>query len=65
MAQPIKKCRKKKAEIKLIGLEYCNECPFLGYNENGYICNPNDYIFGNVRGKIPVPKWCGNSKKSI
>lgn len=43
MAQPIKKCRRKKAEIKLIGLEYCNECPFLGYNENGYICNPNDY----------------------
>lgn len=67
MAQPIRKRKTVKVTVDSIkgtgrGLDFCNECPFLGYNENGYICNPNDYIFGKVNGKIDVPKWCGNHK---
>lgn len=64
MGQPIKKSRKHK--VVLTGLDYCNECPFLGMDMNdNWVCNPNDYVFGKTNDKIPVPKWCGNSKSKI
>jgi hypothetical protein len=65
MAQPVRKRKKTlKTEIE-DGLEYCNQCPFLGYNfeKDSYMCSPNDLYFGKS-DNIPVPKWCGNSKKN-
>lgn len=64
MGQPIKKSRKKPpVEGKVVGIDYCNECPFLGMDmNNNWICNPNDYVFGKTNNKIPVPNWCGNKK---
>lgn len=63
MPQPIKKQRKTKVDNPISGFDYCNDCPFLGYQENDvYICSPNDYVFGKVKGNIPVPTWCGNHK---
>lgn len=46
------------------GIEYCNQCPFLAYDKKKkvFICAPNDLIMGKS-DNIPVPKWCGNSKK--
>ena len=49
------------------GIEYCNECPFLGYDfeKDIYMCSPNEWVFGRVTDKIPVPSWCGTNKKNI
>ena len=64
MPQPIRKNRKKKENIQIAGIEYCNDCPFLIHNENGQlICSPNDYKFDkDIFSKINVPDWCGNKK---
>jgi hypothetical protein len=46
------------------GLDFCNQCPFFGYDKKKkvFVCAPNDLIMGKT-DNIPVPKWCGNSKK--
>ena len=51
------------------GLNYCNECPFLGYNkkEKKFECCPNGYFFNkndeDEQGRYKVPEWCGNKKE--
>ena len=50
------------------GLDYCNECPFMGYNKKKkqFECCPNGYFFSKKEidnnGNIKVPNWCGNKK---
>ena len=46
MAQPIRKRKTVKNKPKMDGIEYCNECPFLGYDfeKDLYMCNPNDCV---------------------
>ena len=65
MAQPIRKRKTIKNKPKMDGIEYCNECPFLGYDfeKDLYMCNPNDWVFGKTNDKIPIPLWCGNKKQ--
>ena len=65
MAQPIRKRKNVEINPKMVGIEYCNDCPFLGYDfEKGeYMCNPNVWMFGKTNDKIPVPLWCGNRKQ--
>lgn len=65
MAQPIRKRKQISVKPKMDGLEYCNECPFLGYDfeKDVYMCNPNDWVFGKTNDKISVPLWCGNRKQ--
>lgn len=48
------------------GLDFCNECPFLGLGDNLATCNPNDkkLDFTDIK-HIPVPEWCGNNKEHI
>lgn len=62
MAQPIRKrleINRRDAVTSNGGtIEFCNECPFLGYDFETleYMCNPNDWKFGRAKGNIPVPK---------
>lgn len=48
------------------GLDFCNECPFLGLDDTSATCNPNDkkLEFTDIK-HIPVPEWCGNNKEHI
>ena len=76
MKQPVRTIVKKikKAETKAVtfsnnneeGLDFCNECPFLGLSEDSATCNPNDrkLEFTDIK-HIPVPQWCGNNKEHI
>jgi len=66
MSQPIKKHKcKKEDSIKITGVDYCDDCPFLLYNNGSLICSPNDYKFdANIDSKISVPEWCGNKKRN-
>lgn len=67
MAQPIRKRKIVEKEDNIIhgtgdGIDYCDECPFLGY-ENGKVkCMPNDIVFKKKKN-IPVPDNCGNKRK--
>jgi len=65
MAQPIRRHKNKKKEtIKITGVEFCNDCPFLSHDNGSLFCSPNDYKFdSDIDSKITVPEWCGNKKK--
>ena len=54
MVQPIRKRKSVEIKPKMAGIEYCNDCPFLGYDfEKGeYMCNPNVWMFGKTNDKI-------------
>lgn len=63
MKQPSKK-KKKTTHVEGtgIGIETCNECPFM-LTQNGFsICNASDAVLGEEK-VIKVPNWCGNNKK--
>jgi len=71
MKQPVRNIKrniKKPPQFKSKGdgLDYCNECPFLGLTETTATCNPNDkkLKFDDIN-HIPVPNWCGNNKELI
>ena len=65
MAQPIRKRKQITVKPKMEGFDYCDECPFLGYNyeKNAWMCNPSDYVFNKTTERISVPIWCGNRKQ--
>ena len=47
-----------------LGLDFCDECPFLGYKDGGVpYCNTNDKVLTTDNdGYVVVPDWCGNKK---
>ena len=76
MKQPIRNIVRPKPKVKAQpktlstnseeGLDFCNECPFLGLTEETATCNPNSkrLKFDDIN-HIPVPNWCGNNKELI
>lgn len=66
MKQPSRKIKKHIAEVNGtgIGIDTCNECPFLLLSVGKSICNSSDVILSDRDDvKIKVPEWCGNNKK--
>lgn len=63
MKQPSRK-KKETNEIKGtgIGIDSCNECPFLLVSGGKAICNTHDVEF-EYSDNIAVPDWCGNKKQ--
>lgn len=63
MKQPSKRKRKIPSHIEGtgVGVDTCNECPFM-LTQNGIsVCNASDMVLGN-ESVINVPDWCGNKK---
>lgn len=54
---------------KNMGIEFCNECPFLCFSKKKkkYCCGPYEYYFKeedlDKDKRIIVPNWCGNKKR--
>jgi len=64
MKQPSRKKTKPTTPSKIIvGLDYCNDCPFLLFEGLKAKCNSSD-VFVDYEDKdhIIVPTWCGNKK---
>lgn len=65
MKQPSRKVKKKNPNEVTgtgLGIETCNECPFMLIKEGQSFCNASDVVLGEI-GIVYVPKWCGNNKE--
>lgn len=65
MKQPT---RKKKKVVKHItgtgkGIDFCDECPFLDFNNGAPYCSANDLTLEqDENNKVIIPTWCGNKR---
>ena len=63
MKQP-KKRKNKRSDFGAdgSGIEYCDECPFLGLRPQPFCNTSDEELSYDKNNKIPVPDWCGNKK---
>ena len=68
MKQPLRKKSKLKEHIQGTGkgVDFCDECPFLDFENGVPFCSANDVRLSIDDDRfIPVPDWCGNNKNNI
>jgi len=65
MKQPQRRKKKIREHIQGTGkgVDFCDECPFLDFDNGVPFCSANDVNLNtDNNGFVPVPDWCGNKK---